>query len=71
MRPVLAGIVLGLALGLAAARSIAGLLFDVTAGDPLAFAGATLLLATVALAAVYLPARRASGLDPVAALRNG
>jgi predicted permease len=71
MRPVVAGLVLGLALGLAAARSIAGLLFDVTAGDPLAFAGATLLLATVALAAVYLPARRASGLDPVTALRNG
>ena len=71
LRPVAAGLAAGLAAALALARLAAGLLFGVTAADPAAFAAATLLLAAVALAAVYLPARRASGLDPVAALRAG
>ena len=70
MRPVVLGLVLGLAGAFAGARAIASLLFGIGASDPLAFAGAALLLALVALAAVYIPARRASGLSPVNALRE-
>lgn len=68
---VLAGV--GLALGLAAAfglsRLITAFLFGVTARDPLVFAGVPLLLCAVAFFAVWLPARRASRVDPLTALR--
>jgi predicted permease len=71
LRPVAIGIGIGLVATLAAARAISSLLFGVGAADPLALAGAAALLVLVALAAVYAPARRASGLDPVTALRQG
>jgi predicted permease len=71
LRPVALGALLGLGLALAAGRAIASLLFGVSPADPLALAGAVALLALVALAAVVAPARRAAGLDPVAALREG
>jgi predicted permease len=71
MLPVLIGLAVGLAGALAGARAISALLFGVGAADPLSLAGAIVLLALVALAAVYGPARRASGLDPVTALRQG
>jgi predicted permease len=71
MRPVVIGIVVGLAGALAGARAVSALLFGVGAADPLSLAGAVALLTLVALAAVYGPARRASGLDPVTALRQG
>jgi predicted permease len=71
LRPVAAGVVLGLAAALAASRTISSLLFGIGAADPLALAGAAALLVVVALAAIYAPARRASGLDPVTALRQG
>ena len=71
MRPVVIGIAAGIASALALARAVASLLFGIGTADPFAFGGAALLLALVALAAVYLPARRASGLDPLAALREG
>jgi ABC-type antimicrobial peptide transport system permease subunit len=71
MRPVVIGIAAGILGALALARAVASLLFGIGAADPFSFGGAALLLALVALAAVYLPARRASGLDPLAALREG
>jgi ABC-type antimicrobial peptide transport system permease subunit len=51
------------------ARSLSGLLFGVTATDPATFLGMLLVFATVAAVAGYLPARRASRIDPLVALR--
>ena len=67
-----AGIVLviGAAASSLLARSASGLLFGVTAGDPQTFAAMIAVLATVALVAGYLPARRASRIDPMVALRT-
>lgn len=65
-----AGIAAGLALTLATTRLLAGLLYGVSALDPMTFAATALLLAGVALLAAYLPARRAAGTDPLAALRS-
>ena len=70
MRPVVIGIAAGILGSLGLTRAVASLLFGIGAADPLSFGGAALLLALVALAAVYWPARRASGLDPLAALRE-
>ncbi len=59
----------GLAAALALTRLLAGFLFGVTATDPLSFGLAATFLVVVVLAASYLPARRASRIDPTAALR--
>jgi predicted permease len=64
------GVALGLAAGAAGAQVIRSLLFGVSALDPVAFGAAALLFAVVALAASYLPARRATRVDPMIALRT-
>jgi len=66
----LIGIVAGTAASLVVARGIAALLFGTTPTDPVTFAGMILLLGTVALLAGYIPARRASRINPMVALRN-
>jgi predicted permease len=63
------GMAIGTLASWALARGFRGLLFGVTATDPATFAGMLLVLTTVAAVAGYLPARRASGIDPMAALR--
>jgi ABC-type antimicrobial peptide transport system permease subunit len=63
------GVVVGIASAFALARFVQALLFGVTTKDPLVFVGVPLLLALVAFIAVWLPARRASRVDPIVALR--
>jgi predicted permease len=67
---VAAGLVAGMGLAWAAARLIASQLFGVSPQDPATLAAAVAVLLLVALIAVYLPAKRASRLDPMAALRQ-
>jgi predicted permease len=70
MRLTLIGIAIGGAVSLVAARAIASLLFGTEPADPLVFMGMILLLASVALLAGHIPARRASRIDPMAVLRS-
>lgn len=69
MRPVLFGVVLGLGGALALSRVFSSLLFDVRATDPPVFVLTAILLAVVAVAACFGPARRAARVDPMIALR--
>jgi ABC-type antimicrobial peptide transport system permease subunit len=64
------GILIGLAGALALSRLITTLLFGVYPNDPVSFAAIALLLALVAFLATWLPARRATRVDPLAALRH-
>ncbi|MGE0043215.1 MAG: ABC transporter permease [Vicinamibacterales bacterium] len=68
--PALAGVALGLVVAAAAGRVLSGLLYEIRPGDPLTFAGVTVVLLLVTVAACAIPARRASGVAPAEALRG-
>jgi ABC-type antimicrobial peptide transport system permease subunit len=70
MRPVIIGLAIGVAAAFALGRLISTQLYQVSAHNPALLAGATLLLAVTALVACLLPARRATLVDPVQALRT-
>jgi predicted permease len=69
MKPVVIGLAIGIASAFALGRLITSQLYDVSAHNPALLAGSTLLLATTALIACLLPARRAAHVDPIQALR--
>jgi putative ABC transport system permease protein len=69
MRLAAVGLVLGLVVAFAAMRVMSSLLFGVSAHDPLTFIGISLVLAIAAVLACYIPARRATKVDPIIALR--
>ena len=70
IRLALVGLGIGVALALALSRTVKGLLYETAGTDPLTFAGVVAVLGTVAIVASYLPARRASRIAPVEALRH-
>jgi predicted permease len=70
MKPALIGIMVGLAAALALSRFLEKLLFEVKTHDPLVFIASACLLGIMAVLSIYFPARRASRLDPIGALRS-
>jgi putative ABC transport system permease protein len=69
MRPVVVGLVAGLAVALVAGRVLESLLYDTSSSDPFALTATAAVLAVIALFSCYFPARRASKVDPMVALR--
>jgi ABC-type antimicrobial peptide transport system permease subunit len=65
----LLGIVVGMAASLGLTKLMTGMLYGVSASDPITFISVTMLLSFVALAACYIPTRRAMVVDPMVALR--
>jgi putative ABC transport system permease protein len=70
LRPVLMGILVGVAVAAAVARLASSALYGVTPSDPVVFLGGSALILAVALIASYIPARRATKVDPMVALRH-
>jgi putative ABC transport system permease protein len=66
---IIAGAAVGIAVALGVTRLLASFLYGVKAGDPITLVAVSCLLALVALAACYIPARRATKVDPLVALR--
>jgi putative ABC transport system permease protein len=71
LRLALGGVLLGVCGAFALTRLLQGLLFHISTTDPMTFANISVLFVVVALVASYVPARRAIGIDPLAALRKG
>jgi ABC-type antimicrobial peptide transport system permease subunit len=69
-QPILAGVVIGVLASAGVSRVISATLFGLTLLDPVSFAGVSLLLIAIALLATWLPARRATEVDPMLALRH-
>jgi putative ABC transport system permease protein len=65
------GLIFGVAMALALSRVLRSMLFEVTTTDPMTYGIMVLVLAGAAFVASWVPARRAAGVDPVVALRNG
>jgi predicted permease len=70
VRVVLVGVGIGVAVALASTRLLGALLYDVRAADPLAFAAMSLLMLGIGALASWVPARRASGVNPIESLRS-
>jgi ABC-type antimicrobial peptide transport system permease subunit len=70
LRTTIAGVVIGLLLAAGVGKLVSGLLYQVSPLDPTALIGAAAVLATTALVATYLPARRATKVEPLLALRS-
>jgi putative ABC transport system permease protein len=68
--PVFVGIAAGLGASFALTRVMSSFLYDLSATDPVVFAGASLTLIAVAVSAMLVPARRATRIDPMVALRH-
>jgi ABC-type antimicrobial peptide transport system permease subunit len=69
MRPVFVGLLIGFAVSAATSRLMSIMLYAISPFDPVTFVGVALLLSAIALLACYLPARRATHVDPIEALR--
>jgi putative ABC transport system permease protein len=67
---IAAGLIVGIAAGALATRLVASALYGIDPFDPPTFAGVAVMLVTVAMVASYVPARRATRVDPIAALRS-
>ena len=70
IRLIVPGVLAGSVIALAAARIVGGMLVDVSPSDPLTFVAAAAFLGLIAMFASYLPALRATQVDPMVALRN-
>jgi putative ABC transport system permease protein len=70
IKPVLAGLALGILCVFGLSKMLASLVYAVSASDPATLAAVTLMFGGVALAALYLPARRATKVDPLVILRT-